>query len=103
LIDNIKDYNISNASTYQIWKLSQKCTYHSLALTLAKEHMSKWTWQQCCEEAVLLLSKCGINQTSNARTVMEWYRQFKLKQKFTRFIKKSYLHFLSKTKTSQQQ
>ncbi len=42
-------------------------TYLSLALTLAKQHMNKWTWQQCCEEAVLLLSKCGINQTSNAK------------------------------------
>jgi hypothetical protein len=91
LIDNIKDYNTSNASTYQIWKLSQKCTYLSLALTSAKEHSNKWTWQQCCEEAVLLLSKCGINQTSNARTVMEWYRQFKIKRKFTIFIQKNKL------------
>jgi len=87
LIDNI-NYNISNASTYQIWKLSRKCTYLSLALTLAKQHMNKWTWQQCCEEAVLLLSKCGIYQTSNARTVMEWYRQFKIKRKFTISIQK---------------
>jgi hypothetical protein len=93
-IDNIKDYNMSHASTYQIWKLSQKCTYLSLALTLAKEHMNKWTWQQCCEEAVLLLSKCGIIQTSNARTFMEWYRQLKMKLKFTVFIQKKLPPFL---------
>jgi hypothetical protein len=36
----------------------------------------------------LLLSKCGINQTIHARTVMEWYRQFKIKRKFTLFIQK---------------
>jgi hypothetical protein len=95
---------MSNASTYQVWKLSQKCTYLSLALTIAKEHMNKWTWKQCCDEAVLLLSKCGINLTSNARTVMEWYRQLKKNENLPYSYKKtSYLHFLSKTKTSQQQ
>jgi hypothetical protein len=36
----------------------------------------------------LLLSKCGINQTIHARTVMEWYRQLKIKRKFTIFIQK---------------
>ena len=61
LIDNIKDFNMSHMNTYKIWKLCQKCTYLSLALALAKEHMNKWTWQKCCEEAVSLLSKCGIN------------------------------------------
>jgi hypothetical protein len=45
LIDNIKDFNMSNMSTYQIWKLCQKCTCLSLALALAKEHMNKWTWK----------------------------------------------------------
>jgi len=91
LIDNINDFSMSNASTYKIWHLCQKCTYLALALTLAKEHMNSWTWQKCCGEAVSLLSKCGINQTSNARTVMEWYRQFKTKRKFTLFIQKNKL------------
>ena len=67
-------------------------TYLSLALTLAKKHMNKWTWKQCCEEAVLLLSICSrINQTSNARTVVEWYRQLKTKRKFSLFIQKNKL------------
>ncbi len=91
MIDNIKDFNMSNMSTYQTWKLCQKCTYLSLALALAKEHMNKWTWKKCCDEAVSLLSKCGIKQTNNARTIMEWYRQFKTKRNFTLFIQKTKL------------
>jgi hypothetical protein len=38
LLDNIKDYNMSNSSTYQTWKLSQKCTYLSLAFDLTPKN-----------------------------------------------------------------
>jgi hypothetical protein len=43
--------------------------------------MKKWTWKQCYEEALLLLSNCGINQTSNARTVMELVQAVQNKMK----------------------
>ena len=91
LIENIKDFNLKDLSTYQIFCLRQKCTYLALALTLAKENMNKWTWKKCCEEAITLLKKTGIKQTSNPQTIMEWYRKFRVKRRFALVIQRNRL------------
>jgi hypothetical protein len=102
LIENINDFNLTDVGTYQIFSLRQKCTYLALALTLAKDNMNQWTWKKCCEEAIAMLQKAGMRQTSNPQTVMEWYRQFRTKRRFTMPCQKNqYLHSLSIIKISQ--
>jgi hypothetical protein len=52
--------------------------------------MNKWTWKKCCKEAIAILQKAGMRQTSNTQTVMEWYRKFRTKQRFTMPCKKKH-------------
>jgi hypothetical protein len=59
---------------------------------LAKENMNNWTWKKCCEEAIAILKKTGIRLTKNPQTIMEWYRKFRVKRKFTMLIKKTSYH-----------
>jgi hypothetical protein len=91
LIENINDYNLTDVGTYQIFSLRQKCTYLALALTLAKDNMNQWTWKKCCEEAIAMPQKSGMRQTSNPQSVMEWYRKFRTRQRFTMPCKKNQL------------
>jgi hypothetical protein len=91
LIENIKDFNINDVSTYQIFCLRQKCSYLALAPTLAKENMNKWTWKKCCEEAIMLLKKTGIKQTSNPQSIVDWYGKFRVKMRFTLVIQRNRL------------
>jgi hypothetical protein len=44
--------------------------------------MNNWTWERCCDEAVKQLKMCGITHAKNARTVTNWYRQFRTNRKF---------------------
>jgi len=53
--------------------------------------MNQWAWKKCCEEAIAMLQKSGMRQTSNPQIVMEWYRKFRTKQQFTMPCKKTQL------------
>jgi hypothetical protein len=53
--------------------------------------MNKWTWKKCCKEAIAILQKAGMRQTSNPQTVMEWYGKFRTKRRFTMPCKKNQL------------
>jgi hypothetical protein len=46
--------------------------------------MNGVTWQQCCEEALEYSAAMGMCLTSKAHAVMQWYRSFHFKWKFTR-------------------
>jgi hypothetical protein len=98
LVENIKEINLKDASEYQVLAIHQKSMFLILALTLAKENMNQWTWKKCCEEAVNILNKAGIKQAKHFQTVTEWYRQFRVKRKFTFVIAKKHLPpFLDQT------
>jgi len=92
LIENLHEFNLADANTYQGFCLHQKCMCLSLALVLAKENMNNWTWKKCCEEAIAILKKNGMRLTKNPQTIMEWYRKFRVKRKFTMLIKKTSYH-----------
>ena len=91
LVENIKEINLKDASGYQVLVIRQKCMFLSVALTLAKENMNQWTWKKCCEESVIMLNKAGVKQAKHFQTVTEWYRQFRVKRKFTMMIAKKNL------------
>ncbi len=100
LVENIKEINLKDASGYQVLAIRQKSMILILALTHVKENMGQWTWKKCCEESVNVLNKAGIKQAKHFQTVTEWYRQFRVKGKFTMVIAKNPLPpFLDKTQT----
>ena len=68
--------NWEDIPTYQVFQIRQGCLYLALALNLAKENMNGWTWKMCCEQAIKMLSSCGMKATSCALTIMEWYQKF---------------------------
>jgi hypothetical protein len=69
----------------------QKSMFLILALTLAKENMNRWTWKKCCEESVNVRNKAGVKQVKHFQTVTEWYKQFRVKRKFTMVRAKKHL------------
>ena len=71
-------------TSYQVWAIQQRCIVLCLALKIAKEKMNGLTWQKCCEEAIDYGSALGLKLTSKARTVMEWYRSFRVRRKLAR-------------------
>ena len=85
IIGNIKELNLNEIPTYQVFLLRQKCMYLTMSLNLAKEQMNNWTWTKCCNKAVEHLRKSGLKQAKNGRTVMEWYREFRQNRNFTVF------------------
>jgi len=82
LIENLGDINNDDIPTYQVFCICQKNTYLALLLYLARENMNNWTWQQCCEKAILHMKLAGMKHASHPRTIMEWYTKFRLKCKF---------------------
>jgi hypothetical protein len=48
--------------------------------------MNKRTWKKCCETSAQQQNKCGIKQAKHFQTVTEWYRQFRVKRKYSLFI-----------------
>ncbi len=91
VVENVKDINLNDVSGYQLLALRQKCMFWILALTLAKENMIKWAWKTCCETSVQQLNKCGIKQAKHFQTITEWYKQFRVKRKFSLFSEKKNL------------
>jgi hypothetical protein len=71
-------------TSYQVWALQQHCIVLCMALRTAKEKMNGVTWQQCCKEAIEYLAAMGMCLTYKVQTVMQWYRSFCFKWKFTR-------------------
>jgi hypothetical protein len=60
--------------------------------------MNQFTWKFFSEESANILNKAGIKQAKHFQSVTEWYRQFRVKRKFTMVIaKNTYHHFLIKT------
>jgi hypothetical protein len=83
-LDNQQGQTLDEDSltSYQVWAIQQRCAMICLALTVAKEKMNGFSWEKCCELAIQYASTAGIKLTSRPRTVMEWYRCFRSKQKF---------------------
>jgi hypothetical protein len=46
MVENIKEINLNDASTYLVLALCQKCMFLILALTLAKENMNNCSWKK---------------------------------------------------------
>jgi tRNA U55 pseudouridine synthase TruB len=62
--------------------IRQKSQLLCLSLPLALEHMNKWTWNQCCREAIEMAKKMGVTAAKNSKTIEKWYRNFREKGKF---------------------
>jgi hypothetical protein len=69
-------------TAYEKHLICQKSQLLCLSLHLALEHMNKWTWNQCCREAIEMVKKMGVTATKNPKTIEKWYRNFCEKQKF---------------------
>jgi hypothetical protein len=82
LISNLEELNETDITCHQKFVVQQKAAVLALSLHLAKQNMNAWTWERCCEEAVKQLKVAGLTQAKNARTVTEWYRQFREKRSF---------------------
>ena len=69
-------------TAYEKHLICQKSQLLCLSLNLALENMNKWTWNQCCREAIEMAKKMGVTVAKNPKTIEKWYRNFREKQKF---------------------
>ena len=63
-------------SKFEKHLIHQKSQLLCLSLNLALENMNKWTWSQCCGEAIERAKKMGVTITENPKTFEKWYRNF---------------------------
>ena len=69
-------------TAYEKHLIHQKSQLLCISLHLALENMNKWTWNQCCREAIEMAKKMGVTATKNPKTIEKWYRNFREKRKF---------------------
>jgi hypothetical protein len=73
-------------SQHEIWCTQERAEFLSLALQLALENMGRlvdrWTWTDCCTEAVKQLNRLGHTLTTHEKTLRRWHTVFQKKNCF---------------------
>ena len=64
-------------SSYVAHAIRRKCALLCIALKLAVENMSEWSWNMCCKRAIQAGERIGITIARNPKTVEKWYRAFR--------------------------
>ena len=76
----LDDFDARNiCSSHDIFNIQMKCKYLCVALEIALKEMPLRTWHQCCNEAVISVSKFeGHKYIRNGETVRIWHYDFRV-------------------------
>jgi hypothetical protein len=80
----IHQYETHKPTDHQMYCLKNKALYMKVALQLATEKMNKWTWDECCHEALRRCNAYSINRpyTTNSRVIRNWHTEFRKSNNF---------------------
>ena len=82
VVYGIERFEDDTLSKFEKHHIRQKSQLLCMSLNLALENMNKWTWNQCCREAIERAKKMGVTIVENPKTIEKWYRNFREKRKF---------------------
>ena len=63
--------------------IRQKALYLACAYREAREEMPYKTWNNCCQDAINIMAKAGVNHITNAKVLERWNVEFRQKTMFT--------------------
>lgn len=73
----VQTHDVSNSCNERdIFLLRQKCLLLCRAYEIALDKMNEIRWNECCDQAVRELNKCGICVVTCGRTLERWNKSF---------------------------